>query len=258
MAGLVTGLMSGLLGLGGGVIVVPALFFIFKGYAGFPDDLCMHLAAGSSLGAMIGTSLASIHAHYRLSPILWDEYSRLKIGIILGTFVGAGLAGFLSSMWLKIFFGCFLLFVAYKMFRSVHVFSHTKKMPVWVDRIVSFLIGFKSGLLGVGGGALIIPYLTYCGVPPRSIAPISSLCTLTVSIIGTCVFTLTGLSVLGLPPWATGYVYWPAVLFVAIPSIIAAPWGARLNYSVPISQLRLTFVIILCIIAFNMLYSALR
>ncbi|KTD62265.1 sulfite exporter TauE/SafE family protein [Legionella spiritensis] len=253
MAGAFAGLMSGILGIGGGIVVVPALLYIFQHNSEIPPLLAMHFAAGTSLGVMIFTSQASVRSHYKLGEILWKVYQRLWPGIVVGVIVGAFVASLIPIFWLQLLFGLFLLFVAFKMLLELKV-TRTGKFPrTWVNTLVSLVIGFKSGLLGVGGGTLIIPYLTFCGVPTRKIPAVSALCTMTVAVLGTLVFYWTGSQESGLPSYATGYVYWPAVLWVAIPSVLFAPMGAKLNYHLPVKQLRYGFIIVLVCTAIDLL-----
>lgn len=254
VAGVFAGLISGIMGIGGGIIVVPALLFIFQYNPAFPPELLMHMAAGSSLAIMLFTSQASIRAHHKLASIQWSLFNNLWPGIILGALSGAFLANQLPTHLLKIFFGLFLLFVVYKMLRSIN-FTKPHSTPArWINALVSYVIGLKSGLLGVGGGTLIIPYLNYCGVAMKTIAPISALCTLTVAIIGTMVFIFTGWSEPGLPAYSTGYIYWPAVLPVALFSSLFAPLGAKLTYVLPVKQLTYGFVTLLFFTALGLLF----
>ena len=253
LTGAFTGLMSGIIGIGGGVIIVPALLYLFGHNAIVPDEALMHFAVGSSLAIMIFTSLSSIRSHCKLGDVLWHVYQRMWPGIVVGVILGALLANFIPTYWLKIFFGLFLLAVSWKMVKGINVGQPLEEnFPrAWVNRLVSFAIGFKSGLLGVGGGTLIIPYLTYCGVDPRKIAAVSSMCTMTVAVLGTLIFMISSLSVPHLVSWSTGYVYWPAVGWVAIPSMLCAPLGARLSYVLPVKQLG--FVVILVVTAISLL-----
>ena len=252
VAGTLTGLLSGILGIGGGVIVVPSLLFIFEMNPTIPTELTMHLAAGSSLAVMLFTSFSAVRAHNQIEPILWDVYRRLWPGIVIGTISGVILASQLSTATLKVLFSIFLLFIAYKMLRSAKLIRQGKFPPNWVNRLVSFFIGLKSGLLGVGGGVLIIPYLTYCGVDPRRIASVSSLCTMTVAWIGTGMFMLTQHALNG-PAYSTGYVYWPAVVWVGLTSVLIAPLGAKLSYVLPIHSLRYAFVVVLLLTVVGLL-----
>lgn len=253
MAGAFAGLMSGVLGIGGGIVVVPALLYIFQHNSAIPLESSMHLAAGTSLAVMMFTSQSSIRSHLRLGEVLWPVYNRLWPGVVVGVIVGAILSSWISTDWLKILFGLFLLFVAAKMGFGKNNTAGQTFPRAWINALVSFVIGFKSGLLGVGGGTLIIPYLTYSGVEPRKIAAVSALCTMTVAVLGTLIFILTGLKITGLPEYSTGFVYWPAVVWVAIPSMLFAPVGAKLNYVLPIKQLRYGFIVVLLFTAINLL-----
>lgn len=252
LAGALTGLMSGILGIGGGIIVVPALLFIFDINGIVSADLAMHMAAGTSLAVILFTSFASVQAHNKIEPLLWGVYRNLWPGIVLGTISGAILASMLSTKVLRIMFALFLLFIAYKMIMSAKRDGEGQFPSTWINRLVSFLIGLKSGLLGVGGGVLIIPYLTYCGVDPRRIAGVSSLCTMTIASIGTLTFMVLSQSMVR-PDYSTGYVYWPAVFWVAIFSMIAAPFGAKLSYVIPVKGLRYLFVCVLLITVLGLL-----
>ena len=173
----------------------------------------------------------------------------------MGTVLGAILAHHLPSFWLRIILGVVLLLIGIKMLLPEFNFKKRQTPPRWLDAIVSTIIGGKSGLLGIGGGALMIPYLTYSGVERRRTAVISSLCTLTVSIIGTIAFTITGFNEPDLPYYAFGFVYWPAVVNIAIPSMLFAPMGAYLTYRLPVSELKIAFVVMLFIAAANLLYT---
>ncbi len=253
LTGAFAGLAAGLLGIGGGMVVVPALAFIFTLNQTVPQEMIMHFAAGTSLMAMIITSQSAVRAHYRLGEILWPVFHRLWPGVVVGTVLGALIADQMPSHWLRIIFGLFLLFIAYKMFSARHkTYLHQYPKP-WINNLVSGLIGLKSGLLGVGGGALLIPYLTYCGLDTRKITPLSGLCTLTVAIVGSLAFMITGSNEAGMPAYSTGYVYWPAAIWVAIPSAMFAPIGARLAYKLPIQQLKNAFIVFLLITALDML-----
>ncbi|MFI4918458.1 MAG: sulfite exporter TauE/SafE family protein [Legionellales bacterium] len=253
LIGAFAGLMAGILGIGGGVVVVPGLLFVFQYNHLIPDAISMHVAAGTSLAVMMFTSQSSLSAHLKLGEVLWTVYYKLVLGLLLGTVAGACVAHFISTQGLKILFAVFLLLVALKMLTDVHVTHPERPLAPWVHRLVGFLVGFKSGLLGIGGGVLVIPYLSYCGVAARKIAAVSNLCTFTVAVVGSVVFMITGRQDMIAVPYATGYIYWPAVLAVALPSCLMAPLGAKLNYMVPVKQLKYGFIVMLLITAMNML-----
>ncbi len=254
--GIFAGLMAGILGIGGGIVVVPGLAFLFQINHAVPTSSIMHVAAGTSLAVIICTAQASLRAHHSMGEILWPVFYRLLPGIILGSIAGGVLAAYVSTYWLKVIFTMFLLCVAYKMLLDRHLeLERAEQLPKpWLDRLVSFFIGLKSGLLGIGGGLLTIPYLTYCGVSLRKIPAISNLCSITVASVGTIVFIISGWHAMASVPYSTGYIYWPAVFWIAIPSSLTAPMGARLNYLLPVKQLRYFFIVILLLTAIKMLF----
>jgi uncharacterized membrane protein YfcA len=253
VTGAAAGLIAGILGIGGGMVIVPALLYIFQNTQDVPSALQMHVAAGSSLAIMIFTAQASVRAHLRKGGILWNAYYQLQYGLIVGAIMGAALADRLPTQWLKMLLSIFLLCIVAEMLFHPDV-PHRDSFPkAWVNRFVSFAIGFKSGLLGIGGGALIIPYLTYCGVERRQTVGVSAMCTFTIGFIGMIAFMVTGSNEPGLPAWSTGYVYWPAVFGVAIPSMIFAPMGAHLTYRLPVGYLKYGFMVVLTVAAVSLL-----
>ena len=255
LIGIFTGLTSGLLGLGGGLIVVPGLALAFS-LIGFPHSEIMHVAAGTSLAVMIATSASAIIAHYRLQNVLWSIVFRILPGILIGVVLGAILASHLSTRWLQLVFGLFLLFVAMKMF-FLSKPKETRKVPgKAMSSLIGFLIGIKSGLLGLGGGSIIIPFLTYCNVPMRKASGTSITCSLPISIVGTISFIMLGWHVNPMPH-SFGYVYWPAFLSVAFMSLIFAQIGAHFSSKVKVVWLKRLFSLFLLLISLNLLFSAL-
>nr|WP_241480310.1 sulfite exporter TauE/SafE family protein [Legionella norrlandica] len=251
--GAFAGIMAGALGVGGGLVVVPGLAYIFQHSQIIPADAVMHVAAGCSLTVMIFTSYASLKAHNKMDEILLPIFKKLWPGLMFGTVFGALIASVISTNLLKIIFGLFLIAIAIKMFLDGHV-SHSDQFPGhWVNALLSSAIGSVSGLLGVGGGVMVIPYLTYCGVPIRKIPAISNLGTFVVGIVGTIMFMITGTLEMPKISYSWGYIYWPAVLGVTIPSTLIAPLGVKLNYILPINYLRYGFIVILFITAIHML-----
>lgn len=254
VTGAFAGLIAGTLGVGGGLVLVPALAFIFHHNDRIPTTVVMHLAAGSSLAIMMITALSSLRAHYYLNRILWPLFFRIFPGLIIGVLLGAKMADWLSSYWLKMIFGVFLLLVSFKMYLDRNVARNDHHFPKpWIHHSFSTFVGLKSGLLGIGGGALIVPYLTYCGVDMRKIPAISVLCTVTIAVTGSLLFMYNGSNEVGLPDYAIGYVYWPAVLWVAIISSVFAPLGARWSYLLPIKHLKNAFILFLLFAAIDML-----
>jgi hypothetical protein len=252
IAGGFAGTLAGLLGVGGGMIIVPALNFIFTHYTHIPSNIVMHVASGTSLCVMIFTSLFSLLGHYKHGDILWERYKKMFLFIAGGTVIGAIFADMVPTFVMKKLFGFFLLVVSLNMYLTRKNSRHYFKPPDWVSRLVGTGIGLLSGFLGIGGGTIMIPYLSRCRVRVRRIAAISSLCTLTVAVVGTCAVIRTGWDDNPIH-WSSGYVYWPAVLLAGIPSTLFARLAAKWTYRLPIHLLKILFIILLLITGVLML-----
>lgn len=252
--GIISGFLSGLLGIGGGTITVPALLFIFNSYQDVPSSLSMVIAAGTSLAIMAFTSHSAIRAHARASEIQWPLFFDLLPGLFLGTIAGVFSAHLLASHYLKIFLGVFLILMGLKILLTRSQQPISKRPNKILNFFLSFFIGFIPGLLGIGAGLLIITYLTYCGIEIHRIVAISAISTFLVALIGTFFFMLLGFGTPGLPLYSTGYVYWPAVILISIPSVASAGYGARLSYRIQPGPLRMVFAMVLLLVGFNLVY----
>lgn len=252
LTGALAGTLSGLLGIGGGLLVVPALAFIYQ-HQHFNNRDIMQMAAGTSLAIMVITTSRSLLSHLHHKIEFWPVYSQLLPGVIVGTILGVSLAHFVHSNVLRIIFGIFVILVALKMFflKSVNAQRQLPRKSAMAS--IGAIIGGKSGLLGVGGGALTVPFLTYCNVPMRQAVVISIATGMTVAAIGAVGYAIVGHGVIGRPDWSTGYIYWPAWLGVAAGSVLFAPLGARLSHVMPVPLLKKLFGVLLVVIGVKML-----
>ena len=253
LIGVVAGFLSGLFGVGGGIIVVPALLYMFQNNSFIPVNEVMRFAVGTSLAIMLFTAYASIHSHRKLGDVLWSVYQRLWLGLAIGVMIGSIAANYIPTYWLKMGFGGFLLFVSLKMMVGMGKQGPHQFPSAWINGVVNGVIGLLAGLLGIGGGTLIIPYLTYCGVEAHKITALTVLCSLEIAAIGTVIFMIMGSFELYQSSMTVGYIYWPAVLWVSIPSMLFAPVGARLMYVLPVKQLRYAFIVLLIVTALDLL-----
>lgn len=241
--GIIAGTFSGLLGIGGGIVVVPLLAMVFT-WLQFPPSLIMPFAIATSLATMIVTTLTSTLAHHHQGAVIWPIYRTLAPGIALGVIGGTLLVHYLPTSILSMIFGLFILSMSFYLW-FYRQMTPERTLPTWLPRFgISLLIGAKSGLLGIGGGVLTVPFLTYCNVKLRDIIGISAACSLTIAIVGTISFT------------ATGHIYWPAALCIAITSPWFAMLGTKLSYRLPISLLRKIFSLFLAIVGIHMIWSA--
>lgn len=253
LAGGCAGFLSGLLGVGGGVIVVPMLVGILT-YLHVPDAAIMHIAAGTSLAAMIVTAIAAVISHNKRGNIDWPIWCLLVIPAVIGVIVGAWLASQLDTKILSSIFAIVLIIIAIQIF----FFSKPKAHLIEPNKIIIILggiiAGVASGLLGIGGGALLIPLLIYCNMPMTRVSGTSAACILPLSIVGTIVFIITGSLVPSNLPYSSGFIYWPAFLGIAIGSVLLVPLGTWLGAKVNKRVLKRCFAILLVLVAFELLF----
>jgi uncharacterized protein len=253
LLGAFAGTLSGLLGVGGGVIVVPGCVFLFE-HRGFPSQLIMHLAAGTSLASMVITTSCSLYAHYRHKGMVDAIIYYMIPGLVVGTSAGAVLAHFTHSQILKILFGLLMVTVALRDFLLRHESLNIKvRQSTAVVSSGATAVGVFSGLLGVGGGTLLIPFLEYCGIGIRQAAHIAIACGLVVAITGAMSFILTGFNLPDLPYGSFGYIYLPAFIGVAIGSPLFAFVGTKLHQHFHVSVLRKIFNVFLLIVGIKLL-----
>jgi uncharacterized membrane protein YfcA len=250
--GVLAGLLAGLLGVGGGVVVVPALILLF-GHLGFVPDWAPHLAIGTSLATIIGTGSASVIAHHRRGAVRWDLFRRLAPWILIGAWAGSAIAGLLTQTWLQRIFGVFLLFVGVRMLWRRRAEVEGEPPGAAGLALAGTGIGAVSSLVGIGGGTMTVPFLHRSGVDMRRAVATSSACGLPIAIAGTLGFLVVGWGREGLPAGSTGFVYWPAVGAILLTSIPAAPIGARLAHTLPVVTVERVFGSLLLLVAAKLL-----
>lgn len=252
--GAVAGFFAGLLGVGGGVVVVPVLTMIFAGQ-GFPANEVLHLALGTSMATILFTSLSSLRAHHAHQAVLWPVMRRLTPGILVGTLLGAQLAAWISSRSLSIFFVSFMLMVAFQMVANLRP-KPTRSLPGRAGLgVAGGLIGAIASLAAMGGGALTVPYLIWCNVRPHQAIGTSAAVGLPIALGGTVGYVWNGWGHPGLPAGSLGFVYLPALGVILLASVMTAPIGARLAHRLPIKVLKRVFAGLLLLLSAKMLWS---
>ena len=249
--GAVVGVVAGLLGVGGGLLIVPALSWWFLHTGLLPADT-VQFAVGTSLATIVFTSLSSIRAHHRRGAVRWDVVRRLAPGIVLGTLAGALLASRMASATLAAVFGVFEIVIAVYLALDRRPAPH-RTLPRPAGMLTAGGgIGAVSALLGIGGGTLTVPFLVWCNVVMREAVATASACGLPIALAGAAGFMVFGLDAQP-PRWATGYVYWPAVLGITVASVMTAPLGARLAHRLPSRSLKRVFSLVLLLLGLRML-----
>jgi uncharacterized membrane protein YfcA len=254
LTGAVAGFFAGLLGVGGGVVVVPVLTIIFA-RQGFPANEVMHLALGTSIATILFTSLSSLRAHHAHRAVLWPVMRDLTPGILIGTLLGALLAARISSRALSIFFVGFMIFVAVQMLANLRP-KPSRNLPGRGGlSLAGTVIGAVASLAAMGGGALTVPYLIWCNVRPHQAIGTSAAVGLPIAIGGTIGYIWNGWGHPGLPSGSLGFVYLPALAVILIASVLAAPLGARLAHRLPVAVLKRIFAGLLLVLSAKMLWS---
>jgi len=253
LVGAGVGLLSGALGLGGGVIIVPALGYLFA-ESEIPTAFVMHFAVGTSLAVILPTSLVSTYTHHLRGAVLWPVLRFLGSGILLGSAGGAVVAGYLPSELLAQGFGLFLILVALYTFLRPKRATAGAVLPgaaplVWIGGV----IGSISAILGIGGGSMTVPFLTLAGVDMRKTVATSAACGLFIALSGGVGFLLAGGYHTEAPSGATGFIYWPAFFGIAASSVLVAPLGTRLAHWLPVALLKRIFIGGLLLLGLRML-----
>jgi len=254
--GIVAGILAGLLGVGGGIVIVPMLTFTFA-LQHLPQAHIQHLALGTSLATIIFTSIASLRAHHARGSVDWSIVRLITPGILLGTFTGSWFAAALSGELLRMFFVIFTFVVAWQML-SNKLPKASRQIP---GRFGLFgtgsIIGVISSLLGIGGGSMSVPFFIWCNLNARIAIGTSAAIGFPIAISGAAGFLLNGLKATGFPPQSVGYIYLPALVGIAVTSYLTAPLGARLAHMLPIPRIKKGFAILLIATGCKMLYGLL-
>lgn len=251
--GLLTGVLAGLFGIGGGLVIVPVLAFVFKNQ-GFPPDIILLMSIATSLASIILTAISSVFAHHRLGAVIWAKVWRLVPMIMVGSAAGAVVAKHIPTDALRWVLVIFLIYVGVQMALDLKPKPGAGKQPLWLDSVAATVIGGLSAIVGIGGGSLTVPYLVYGQMPIRNAVAISSACGLPIAIAGTASYALLGWNAPDLPAWSFGYVSLPALVGVGLTSVLTAPLGAKLAHQLPAAQLKRYFSVLLWMMAVKLLW----
>lgn len=252
LTGAAAGLSAGLLGIGGGLIIVPILFFIFSQQP-VPDEHVMHMALATSLSTIIVTSLSSARAHHKRGAVLWPIVFSLSPGIIIGAWLGALFASALASDALKPVFGVFELLVAIHLLTNYRPATHTTSISKTRSIAGGTVIGAISSIVGIGGGTLTVPFLLWHSISIRNAVASSAACGFPIAVAGTTAYVVSGWNTSGMPAYTLGYVNLSAFTMIIITSIVTAPIGASLAHKLPERTLRFVFALFLLALGLKML-----
>ncbi|MGK2913928.1 MAG: sulfite exporter TauE/SafE family protein [Porticoccaceae bacterium] len=242
--GAVAGLLGGLFGIGGGAVIVPVLIYSFAAH-GFSPEVLTHMAIGTSLATILVTSISAITTHHSSRAVLWFVVLWMVPGLCVGAFGGGLFAASLSGSELQFCFGGFLLFVAVRM-GLAEASGGRRSLQGPIGKLTAGTgIGFLSGIFGIGGGSLTVPYLSWCGVNIRHAVATSSALGFPIAVSGTLAYVYGGWDESVLPEGAWGYVYVPAFLGIVLTSTPFAGLGAMLAHRLPGAVLQKLFAVVM-------------
>lgn len=256
LLGAVTGIVAGLFGVGGGLLLVPVLLLLFE-MQHFPAEHAMHLALGTSMATILFTSLASMRKHHQHGAVSWRVVFAITPGILLGAALGAVSAAAISPRGLGIFFALFVYFVAAQILLDVRPHAARQLPGVAGTTLVGAFTGWISSLVSIGGGTVVVPFLVWCNVPLRHAIGTSAAIGFPVALGGTVGYIATGMGIAALPAPSWGFVYLPALLWVALASAATAPLGAKAAHRMKVGLLRKLFAVLLLMLATKLLLNIL-
>jgi len=257
IAGVAGGLVAGLLGVGGGIVVVPVLYHVLS-LLGVDADIRMHIAVGTSLATIIPTSLSSVRSHNEKGAVDWMLLRRWAAPMIAGVLIGSVAAGAARGRALSVLFAVVAIVVALYLSIGGDERRLADRLPEGAPGLaLPFGIGAISTMMGIGGGTVGVPALTLCGMPIHRAVGTASAFGALISIPGTVGSVIAGWHAQALPPYSVGYVNLLGFVLIAPASYLMAPVGARLAHMTDTRRLRLVFAAFIAVTAARMLYDAL-
>ena len=254
--GAVAGVLAGLLGVGGGIVIVPVLF-VLSDRLGVPNEAAMHFAVATSLATIIPTSVSSARSHHKKGGIDGDMLRAWGPFIFIGSALGGWLATGFSARTLSLVFGIIALLVSFNMVRKVSLVLAKAPPGSWAGRVaIATPIGIISAMMGIGGGTLSVPAMTLLSFPVHRAVGTAAIFGLVIALPGVVVFAGAGQDIDGLLPGSLGYVNLPAAILISATTFLCAPVGVRLAHALSPRKLKLAFALFLAMSALNMLAEA--
>jgi len=254
LLGIFVGIAAGLLGIGGGIIIVPSLTTIFL-MQGMPVENVVHIALGTSMATIIVTSISSLRAHNKKGAVLWEVVKMIAPGIIIGTFLSTFIAAYLSSFYLAILFSIFMGYVSLQMFLNKKPKPSRKLLGAKVQFFSGTIIGSISALVSIGGGSLSVPYLIWQNIDAKKAIGTSAAIGFPIAISGTLGYVINGWEYSSLENYMLGFVCLPAFFFIAFFSYFTAPLGVKLSHALPVEVVKKIFAVLLMVLSLKMLFS---
>ena len=254
LVGSFAGILAGMFGVGGGIIIVPVLVFVFS-FLGFEDLYLVHIAIGTSLATIFFTGISSTRSHYLKGSIDAKAFFPIAMGISFGAILGAFIASSLDGDMLRKIIGIFAFLIAIQM-----MFNQNRNVKKSTNQIVSMLtgvgIGSASSVLGIGGGSFTVPFFKYNGIDMKTSIGTAAACGIPIAFFGSLSFITIGLNEEGLPPLALGFIYMPAMFLISLVSVFTASIGAGMAHAISDKILTILFSTLMILISTYMFFGA--
>ena len=255
--GVSSGFLAGLLGIGGGMVMVPFITAIMSGQ-GVDADTAIKMALATSMAAIVFTSVSSVRAHHQRGAVRWDLVRVMTVGIVIGAAIASlGIFNVLKGRSLALLFAAFVGFSATQLFLDKKP-KPGRTLPAALGLVgAGTVVGMVSGLVAAGGAFMSIPFMTWCNVPVIQAVATSAALGFPVALANVMGYTASGFGLPGLPPYSFGYIWLPALAVIASCSVLTAPWGASAAHRLPVARLKRVFALVLYMLAVYMLYRGL-
>ncbi|XZG70251.1 sulfite exporter TauE/SafE family protein [Chitinibacteraceae bacterium HSL-7] len=256
LLGAVGGTLAGLLGVGGGIVIVPGVLAILSA-TGVVTPHAQHLALGTSLATIVVTGLSSARAHHARGGVDWALWRTIAPAVVIGTLGGAKIAAHIDGTLLAWFFVAFACVVATQMLTGATPPANRTLPGAWLTRSVGLVIGLLSSWVGIGGGSLSVPFMSWHNVPMKTAIGTSAAIGLPIAAAGAAGYVWAGWGE-ALPAGTLGFVYLPALAGIALASWPMARFGAALAHKLPVSALKRGFALLLLVVAARMAWQLLH
>lgn len=257
-AGSIAGFVAGLLGVGGGLLIVPVVLWALQMHGFGASEHAQHLAVGTSFAVMVFTSFSSMRAQQKKGAVDWQIFVSMAPGMVIGVALGAVVARYLPNKGLQVFFALFCAVIAWRSLMNVQP-KPSRRLPGKSGLAAAGgLFGLLSSWIGIGGGSLSIPFMASCNVPMHRAVGTSAALGWPIALVGSIGYLAAGWSSEHLPPGAWGFIYLPVMIVLAAATLVFAPLGVKVSHKLPPAYLKKAFGILLLLITAKMLWQIWR
>lgn len=254
LVGAFAGFISGLFGIGGGMIIVPIVLWLLN-KLNIGGDYSQHIAVGTSFAVMVFTTFSSAWTQHKKHAINWSIVGKMSPAMVVGGLLGSLISRHLSAVFLHYFFIIFVILVSLQIIFNLSPKAARDVPSLWITMLVGLLIGILSSWVGIGGGTLIVPFLLFCSISIHHAVGTSSALAWPMAISGAFGYLISGLSIPTLPEYSLGFWYLPAVAVLASCTTLFAPFGVKIAHRLPPKYLKRAMGFLILFVGLHLLYQ---